>query len=231
MMANPELSMAANFDVDIRANSLGVLTGLAAEARLVPGGIVRCAAADPQKARRLMQDMIADGVRRCVSFGLAGGLVPGLPSGTIILGSHVVSRDGVWSCDQLWQQRLVAEIPAAQVGGVWGTDAIIAAAPDKARLHRHSHCLIADMESHILAECAAAAQLPFVVVRVICDPAEFTLPAAALLPLRADGTPDLVGVLTGLLRRPTQLLDLLRLGRHHQRAMNVLARIGQHCGA
>lgn len=224
-----ELSRPADHNVDIRAENLAVLTGLAAEARLVRAGTVRCAAADPQKARRLMQDMIAGGVRRCISFGLAGGLEPGLPPGTIVIGSHVVCRDGSWLCDLEWQQQLAAAIPAAQVGGVWGTDAIVADAADKARLHQHSHCLIADMESHIVAECAATARLPFVVVRVICDPVDFTLPAAALLPLRADGAPNLAGVLLALLRRPTQLPDLLRLGQHHQRAMKSLAKAGQHC--
>lgn len=213
------------------ANQSGVLTGLAAEARLVRAGVVRCAAADPQKARHLMQDMIASGVRRCISFGLAGGLEPGLPPGTIVIGSHVVCRDGSWPCDQEWQQQLVATLPAAQVGGVWGTDTIIAGAADKARLHHHSHCLIADMESHIVAECAATARLPFAVVRVICDPVDFTLPAAALLPLRADGAPNLAGVLWALLRRPAQLPDLLRLGQHHQRAMKALAKAGRHCVA
>ncbi len=205
----------------------GTLTGLAAEARLVSGGMVACAAADPQKARRLMHDMIAAGARRCVSFGIAGGLEAGLPPGTVVIGSHVASRDGSWECDRGWQQHLVAAIPAAQVGGVWGTDAIVFAAADKRRLHRDSHCLAVDMESHIVAECAAAARLPFVVIRVVCDPVEFTLPPAALLPLRADGTPDIGRVLWALACRPAQLPGLLRLGRYHRRALAVLAGAGK----
>ncbi len=205
----------------------GILTGLAAEARLVPGGMVRCAAADPQKARRLMQDMIACGVQCCVSFGLAGGLESGLPSGTIVIGSHVASRDGSWECDPVWQQKLIAALPAAQVGGIWGTDAILPAVSDKKRVHQHSHCLIADMESHIVAECAAAARLPFIVVRAVCDPVEFNLPPAALLPLRSDGAPDISGVLGSLLRRPLQLPALLRLGRHHRRGLAALAAAGK----
>ena len=204
----------------------GVLTGLAAEARFVHGGMVRCAAADPQKARRLMQEMIASGVRRCVSFGLAGGLESGLSPGTIVIGSHVASRDGSWECDQSWQQKLVAVMPMAQVGGIWGTDAIVPTAGDKRRLHQNSHCLSVDMESHVVAECAAAARMPFIVVRVICDPVEFTLPPAALSPLRADGAPDIRAVLWSLLRHPLQLPDLLRLGCFHYRAMGVLASIG-----
>lgn len=209
------------------ATGLAVLTGLAAEARLVRSGIVRCAAADPHRARLQMREMIARGARRCLSFGLAGALEPGLPSGSVVIGAQVLSRDGVWPCDAAWRQQLAAVLPMAHVGDVWGTDAIIAQARDKARCYGANRCLIADMESHIVAEAAVAAKLPCAVVRVVCDPAEFDLPPAALLPLCGGGAPDLFAILGNLLRHPSQFGALFRLGGHHCRAVRALAQAVQ----
>lgn len=209
--------------LDAENRKLGVLAGLAEEAALLgPAVMRRCSAADPRAARRLMAELIAEGATHCLSFGFAGGLEPGLPSGTIVIGSHIAGRSGVWNCWTPWVTQLAADLPGAQVGGIRGHDAIIAAPADKAELYRQTHCLAVDMESHIAAEMAASAGLPFAALRVICDPAEFALPVAALLPLKAGGKPALGAILHSVLCRPWQTGALLRLGRHHRRARHGL---------
>ncbi|MEJ0062138.1 MAG: phosphorylase [Alphaproteobacteria bacterium] len=202
----------------------GILTGLAAEARLLRGaGTVCCAAADGQVARRMMRDMIGSGITHAVSFGLCGGLEPGLPSGSIVIASHVAGLGMALDCNNALVAEMAALLPGAQVGGIWGTDAAVAGVRDKAQLYRRSHCLAVDMESHIVAELAADARLPFIALRVVCDPAEFPLPPAALVPLKRGGVPDMGSILRSLLRRPGQIGGMLGLARHHHRAMRGLA--------
>jgi hypothetical protein len=67
------------------------------------------------------------------------------------------------------------------------------------------------MESHIAARDAAEHGLPFAVVRVVIDPADQALPAAAEVGLREDGSPNLPAVLQSVAQHPTQLPALMRL--------------------
>jgi hypothetical protein len=46
---------------------------------------------------------------------------------------------------------------------------------------------------------------------VIIDPAERTLPPAALVGMRSDGKPDVLAVAASLVRQPRQVFALLRV--------------------
>jgi len=213
---------------------LGIMTGLAAEARLVLGATdcaVCCSASNPQRTREQMATLLAAGATHCLSFGIAGGLARDLVAGSVIIADHIASATGRWVCDPAWVTSCAAALPQARVGGLWGGEKIIADPAEKAALHQASDCLACDMESHIVAERAQAAGLPFLALRVVCDPADFALPSAALLPLRADGTPNLPAILGALARHPSQLPALITLGMHNRTAMQSLAQIAAYVRA
>jgi adenosylhomocysteine nucleosidase len=205
---------------------LGVLTGLKREAeialKLSPH--VACAAAEPQKARWLVRKLIAEtGVTHLLSFGIAAGLEPGLSAGTLVIGSQIKSRDGSWDTDAAWVRELTERLPTAQVGALWGSERIVGAPAAKQHLYESTQCLALDMESHVVAQLAHQARLPFMAVRVICDTAEQTVPPAALLSLCADGTPDMAAIFGNLMRHPRQIGDLIKLGKASGTAFRELA--------
>ena len=78
---------------------------------------------------------------------------------------------------------------------------------------------------------ALAHGIPFAVCRTVIDAAHRTLPPAAAVGLRPDGTPDLRAVIRSLLRYPTQLPDLIRTARDAEVAESALFRARQHLGA
>jgi acyl CoA:acetate/3-ketoacid CoA transferase alpha subunit len=93
--------------------------------------------------------------------------------------------------------------------------------------HGHPHPLEIDEHSHAgMANryVAGASGLPFGVLRVIADPAERNIPAAALAGMRSDGEIDFLAVLASLANRPGQLPALLRLAADTRRAMAALLR-------
>lgn len=167
--------------------------------------------------------MLAAGARRCLSFGLAGGLAPDLPAGSLVIAARVVSAQGRYDCDAAWVQQLSASLPGAHVGDLWGQETILAAPGLKQAVYHGTQCLACDMESQVVGAAATTAGLPFVALRVVCDPADFALPPAALLPLRDDGAPNLPAILRSLLRQPRQLPALMVLARHNQSALKALA--------
>jgi len=204
---------------------LGILCGLEAEAiiaRRINEAQVACAASRPQMARWLARELVRRGAKRLLSFGIAGGLEPGLPAGTIIVGTQVQSKDGVTICTDDWVTSLVQKFPEAHCGPLWGSEYVVASVKEKRSLYEKSRCLAVDLESHCVAQIALEADLPFAVLRVIADAAETTLPRAATIPLLENGKPDIKRVLLNLLRYPRQLPELFHLACGTKKAMNVL---------
>lgn len=78
---------------------------------------------------------------------------------------------------------------------------------------------IVDLESGAVARAAVDG----IAVRVVLDEAEFDLPAPALVPLRADGRPDLPRILWKLLVSPTSLPAMVGLARRHKAALVALS--------
>ena len=81
--------------------------------------------------------------------------------------------------------------------------------PDKTDLYERTGAWAVDMESHIAARAARRHNRPFAVLRVICDPGDRTLPPAALVAMKPDGSIDIQAILRSVLSRPEQILSLM----------------------
>jgi len=219
-----------------------VVTGMPFEARIARGDGVRVVCAQNHTLAGELEAAIAHGARGLVSFGTAGGLIPGLKPGQWVIAHKVLdmpdnAREYVSAI--AWADALRRAMPGALRADLAGVTAPVVTADDKAALCRDSGAAAADMESHIVARVAAAHGLPFVVARVVIDPAERTLPPAALAGMRPDGSVNLFGVLGSLVKNPLQLPALLRVGKdagHAKQAMRfgrevIALRLGEGFGA
>ncbi|AKC69996.1 phosphorylase [Pandoraea oxalativorans] len=203
-----------------------VVTGMPFEARIARGDGVHVVCAQNDTLTAKLEAAIAhEGARGLVSFGTAGGLIPGLKPGQWIIAHKVLdmpeqAREYVTSI--AWAEALRRAMPGALRADVAGVTAPVVSADDKAALFRESGAAAADMESHIVARVAQAHGLPFVVARVVIDPAERSLPPAALAGMRPDGAVNLLGVLGSLAKNPLQLPALLRVGKDAGRAKDAM---------
>jgi hypothetical protein len=147
-----------------------------------------------------------------------------------VVARRVVAGADVFATDSAWSERLLAALPNARHGDLAGVAVPVTTVADKRALHLSTGALAADMESAIAARIAAAHHVPFVCCRVVIDPAERSLPPAALAGLRTDGTTDLLATLRSLWAAPAQLPALLRLAADAGRARRALrqgrARLG-----
>jgi adenosylhomocysteine nucleosidase len=149
-----------------------------------------------------------------VSFGLAGGLAPGLAAGSILVPERVVDEAGVtWPVDL----KLAARFGTPR-GSLLAVPGIVADAAAKAALWRQTGAMAADIESGAVA----SAGLGFAVLRVVCDPAERNLPPAALTALDAAGRIQPSALLLSLVRHPGQIAGLIALGRDAASARRAL---------
>ncbi|AJP59527.2 hypothetical protein UC34_07365 [Pandoraea vervacti] len=203
-----------------------VVTGMPFEARIARGDGVRVVCAQNHTLGDALEAAIArDGARGLVSFGTAGGLIPGVKPGQWVIAHKVLDmpqQGGAFLTSIAWAEALRRAMPGALRADVAGVTAPVVSAADKAALFRESGAAAADMESHIVARVAQAHGLPFVVARVVIDPAERSLPPAALAGMRSDGSTDIFGVLRSLVGNPFQLPALLRVGQDAGRAKQAM---------
>jgi adenosylhomocysteine nucleosidase len=177
----------------------GIVVGLAAEARIAAVlGDVATGGGLPAGAEAAAERLVARGAEALISFGLAGGLKPGLRAGEIVVPAAVLEAGTRHLTDPAISRRLGGLTADLMVAG----HLVVADAAIKRRL-----------ESGAVARVAARHRLPFAVLRAICDPADRTLPPAALVALSGDGAIRGLRVLTSLLLHPWQMRSLILLGR------------------
>jgi adenosylhomocysteine nucleosidase len=225
-------------------SAAGVVAALRAEARTLGSPIRRgdgqlalgdgtliaisgigCAAA--AAAARVLVDA---GAGALVSWGMAGGLDPTLPAGTICLPNSVISRTGdCFDTDHHWRELLGAAIAARRrvVDGKLLTNPVpIEDVAAKAVAFRETGAAAVDMESLAVAEVAANHGVPFIAVRVIVDTAGDTLPGAVLAASRA-GQVNVAQLIQGLIRSPRDIAPLFRLAKRYRTATRALMAVAQ----
>src|SRR5271166_1606926 len=159
-----------------------------------------------------------------VSFGIAGGLAPDLEAGMVVVSGEVVSEGCHWTVEAPHLRRLsdFARSIGATLGPVLGATSILATRTEKKQAWASTGALAVDLESEIVARTATALGIPFIVLRSIADTAKRDLPPASLVPLSADGKPDLLGVLAAVMRRPFQVAGMIGLARETAVALSAL---------
>lgn len=216
---------------------IGVITGLRAEARCLHGLdlAVACSGARPGRARAEAARLLAEGATGVVSFGLAAGLSPGLRPGDLVLADAVILPDGRrLTAHSAWRAVLAAALSpagmATHLGPIAGTDHLLAAPEQKQALFEATGALAADMESHAVADVATLAGKPFIVVRAIADAADQALPDGAIRFLGPDGRMRLTALI-GVIARPWELAQLLRLGLQTRGALGTLHQVTRSAGS
>jgi adenosylhomocysteine nucleosidase len=174
--------------------------------------------------------LVDAGAVALVSWGMAGGLDPGLHAGTICLPSIVVSRDGAtFTTDHHWRELLSAAIAARRTvvsGSLLTSDLAIGDIAGKAAAFRETGAVAVDMESLAVASIAAAHKLPFIAVRVIVDTAGDALPRAVLAATRF-GRVRISRLILGIVRRPSDIGSLIRLAQRYRTAQQALAAVAR----
>lgn len=209
------------------------VTGLVREARIVRGKrvVTLTGGGDALGLKKQLDTVLPEeGVSGVISIGIAGGLSPDLRPGHVVIGSEVVIGTERYETDVDWLQRMWRAIPRSKPGIVAGSDSVIMHWPEKTALYERTGAVAVDMESHIAARAAHQYKKPFAVLRVVCDPGDRTLPPAALIAMKPDGSVDTQAVLRSVIAHPQQIPGLLYLARDSATAFRTLLRCRNFLG-
>ena len=202
------------------SDGIGVVVGLAAEARIARrlGWRVAVGGGTAEGAQAAARELAEGGVSALVSFGLAGGLDPGLSAGALLLPGAFLLDGARVPADRALTRRLGGATCDLLLCG----SAVIASATDKASLFSDTGACGLDLESGAVVRVARERGLPIAALRAVCDPAARSLPLAALVALSGGGAIRLGRVLGSVLRHPGQVPALLALASDAAAARRAL---------
>lgn len=205
--------------------TLGIITGLIREAELAQVlGLAMAGGGTPGGAEAAAEILVSKGATALLSFGLAGGLDPKLPPGTIVVPYYVLENGMSYATDPA----LSAWAGGPTNPSICAGNHIVGSALEKQALFQALDAAAIDLESGATARVAARHAIPFAVLRAICDPATRDLPPAALVALDTVGAVKFWRILASLLRHPGQIPDLIATAQDAGRARAALvARIQQ----
>lgn len=193
-------------------------TGLQSEARLLGRYGLTAVAGGGDKSTLVsgLERQIASATL-VLSTGLGGALNPNLGIGDIVI-DRCTASDAIIAT-------LIALVPEACQGVIYGSDTPLTTIAGKAALHAKSRAEVVDMESHIAAQIAAHHGIPYMALRVVSDTAFDAIPSAALAGMSPGGGVAPLAVINELRHHPNQLPALLRTAINAARAMRVLDRV------
>ena len=207
---------------------LGEQRALGEQALLAVSGV------GERRAERAAQALVDAGAGALVSWGCAAGLDAELPAGGLCLPEFIATVDGQrWPTDSAWRHEVVEALGQRAVfGGVLAhASQVLTSSAAKRALAAKAGAEAADMESAAVARVAHRHGLPLLVVRSVVDPLGLTLPAVVADHVDESGHVPLAPLLRGLLRRPGDVADLLRLASGFRSALASLRAVAACAGA
>jgi adenosylhomocysteine nucleosidase len=172
-------------------------------------------------------------LRRILLIGVAGGLDPTLEVGQLVIATRVLDGDHRAPLpDATWLATATAMATGSSLtsAAVLTVDHLVTDPEEKARRWQHrpeaspgQRPAVVDLESAALAHTAAAAGVPYLVLRAVSDGAEEALPPCLRRCQRPDGSIHQGKVALAALLSPTTIPQLLRLARRVNRCAEALA--------
>jgi adenosylhomocysteine nucleosidase len=200
------------------------------ELTLLPeGAMLSLSGIGANRARVAAQALLEKGATALVSWGSAGGLMPALPPGSLVLPERILVADqSVYPVDPIWHEGLCSRLKGyvdPHRGVLVQSTVVLTSRAEKAALLRRTGAVAVDMESASIAQVAKEAGIPFMAIRAIADGAQMDIPRSALDSIDEFGRVRPMSLLSLMARHPVELFVLLRMGRNFRAAKTTLARV------
>ncbi len=132
-------------------------------------------------AARAARAALAQGATALMSVGVAGGLVPGLSAGDVVIPDRVIDDRSArsFSCSRAWSEAMresVSELGVVSAGALLSVTDVLVSPAGKAAAAQSFDAVACDMESAAIAAVAHEAQVHFAALRVISDAVSDELP-------------------------------------------------------
>lgn len=161
----------------------------------------------------------------CILAGYSGGLQPELMPGALVLPQWIIDTGGGAISLAANVPKHYEQAPEGRLANecILTSEDLVGSSSAKREAAQKYKVAAVDLESYAVAKRAAEIEMPFRVIRAVCDPASFDMPAEALEWIRPDGSQDIGAVARYLVSHPSQTGNLVRLANYAQQASLALA--------
>jgi adenosylhomocysteine nucleosidase len=185
----------------------------------------------PKRAKAAAAWLIEMGAAAIVNPGLAGGLSPKLAPGQIIVAESAYELNDTRLSGPFYNNlpQVIHALDLIRAHGIPAHQGALVSSrhpvldqTHKAALHQSSQALGVDMESAAVIQTARQAKVACIIIRAVCDPADYTVPRALFDILDQKGRvkwPDLLGACA---RNPMLIKSLITSGGHFSAARKSL---------
>ena len=183
-------------------------------------------------ARKAAIKLQEEGATSLISFGVSGALDSKLHPGDLVLPQSIYN-ERLLPVSLAWRDRVQKCLPSnlRVIGGKLATSKkVLTSLNEKCDFAKITGASAVDLESGAIAEVAEDSDIPFLAIRVISDPIEFSPPLALLDAVNPDGSANLGQIISLLLQRSVTLSTLLRLGKDVRTARATLTTVALHAG-
>ena len=188
--------------------------------------LVAYSGAGPTNATAAAELLVAKGATRLISWGCAAALADSLKPGDLILADKLIdAENNEMAINADWHRyshSILSKFIDVTCGCLAESISIVSTSTDKKQLHSLTGAVALDMESIAIAKIAKQHTLPFLVIRVIVDPVEMSLPLAINHALNERGEIELKKLLVFLFLHPAELPGLIKLGLNFNAAKKTL---------
>ncbi len=203
--------------------------------QLSGGAVIQLSGIGPQRAVVAGRNLLEHGATDLLSWGCAGGLVSTLSPGSLVLPGKVIGADqSYYSTDPAWHRRLLDRLKGSldlHQGPLAESVAALKGSAEKRILFERTGAIAVDMESGAVAKVAQEAGVPFMAIRAIADSADRAIPQSPLKAVDESGELNLLALLTGLIRHPAEIFDMIRLGWNFRAAQVTLSKVAHLAGS
>ena len=197
--------------------------------RLPDGAMLSVSGMGPSRATTASMALLEKGATALLSWGTAGGLAPELSPGSLILPKTVIaSNRSLYHVDATWHNSLCNRLKGHidfHTDPMAESTTVVCSPGEKAILFRETGAIGVDMESAAVATVAQEVGVPFLVVRVVADAMDTTIPKSTLNAFNEFGRSSFLRLIQGFVQHPTELFALLRIGRNYRAAQRTLATV------
>ena len=191
--------------------------------------MVAFSGAGPINATTAAELLVTKGAKKLISWGCAGALANQIESGDLVLADKLLDTEGNLTLSagisMDWHtitfQHLSHHL-TVHTGLLVESAQIVSTSTDKQSLHHQTGALAVDMESIAVAKIASKHNHPYLVIRSIVDPVSLDLPLAISNALNSQGDVVMHLLLLYILRHPSEIPALIKLGRHFNAATKTL---------
>jgi adenosylhomocysteine nucleosidase len=199
--------------------------------RFPDGALLTVSGIGRERAARASKTLLERGATALLSWGSAGGLAPNLLPGALILPLTVIgSNRSLYHVDATLHARVcdrLRGLVAFHTDPLMESSTVVCTSAEKAILFRETGAGAVDMESAAVAAVAQEQGVPFMVVRAVADAMDTTIPESILNAFDEFGRVSFFNLIQGLVRHPTDLFALFRLGRNYRAAQRTLATVAR----